>query len=68
MRPIVTISDFVNGIVDDDTLATNSGFSELKGIDIKSELGVAKCASSFPTQLAGIGNVNKFVNWDVDTR
>lgn len=68
MKPILTINDFVNGIVDDDTLATNSGFSELRGIDIKSELGVAKCASSFPTTLTGIGTVNNFLNWDIDTR
>lgn len=68
MKPILTISDFVDGILDDDTLAATSWFSELQWVDIKSELGVAKCASSFPTTLTGIWNINNFINWDIDTR
>lgn len=67
MKPIITIDDFSNGIVDDDTLAVTDGFSMVSGIDLKSELGSAKLASSWNT-ISNLQVANNFVRWEIDNR
>jgi hypothetical protein len=67
MKPIVTIDDFRKGIVDDDTLAVTDGFAMVRGLNLTSELGVAKLAYAWTTY-ANLQRANNFVKWEIDNR
>lgn len=57
MKPILTISDFARGIVDDQTAAVRDGFAEMYGVDIKSFPGVLQAQYQMSNPYLSVANV-----------
>lgn len=68
MKPILTISDFSRGIVDDQTASVTDGFSEIYGMDIKTVPGILQAQYNIPAPSGSIQEICSVAPFKFDPR